>query len=468
MNNIEMETTRFEVSVNAKAMKVTEAARHALGDLEDAVNGFHSGIGEAGFHECQDTLPVRCEGARELAEWLQAAAVRPCAPSAQPLFCAPREHALEALARADAAAEDRIIPGEALAIVEMFLGAGPRVAPDRPEAACEIGPGGGQIFANPVQRVTSQLHDVKQIEDNAGFGKRPLGNGDEGGAHVHNDLGDLVGIGPVFGHFAGELLQGVATAAIDHEQQIVAVGIKNDGDITVAATGAGFIHHDAGDFRPILLLVGLCDVVIEHPPKPGVVLPEMAGCRLHAHLPAEKQDHGFHHQRKTAAFPGPRNFGEQNPVFVALGARHSCDEKGLVLPEVEMPPLLFHRVMDRAPLPALRTRKARSLFEIQPQTQPTPFDIHLAFDHFPSAPEPESHPEQIVGVHSREILHARTRSASPSFRWPKALFNVPLERLPRRAVPGLGAHSPQQTSSFHPFNSARSPFAPALNQMGKT
>jgi hypothetical protein len=55
-----------------------------------------------------------------------------------------------------------------------------------------------------------------------------------------------------------------------------------------------------------------------------------------------------------------------------------------VLPEIQVPPLLFHRVVHRAPLFALRTGKLRSLFKIQPQLQ-SPFgDIHFAFDHFPS------------------------------------------------------------------------------------
>jgi hypothetical protein len=32
---------------------------------------------------------------------------------------------------------------------------------------------------------------------------------------------------------------------------------------------------------------------------------------------------------------------------------------------------------------------------------------------------------------------------------------MPPERLPRRAVLGLGAHSPQQTGSFHPLKSSK-------------
>ena len=457
MRSHNVQSPGSEVGGDPKVLEVAEAFGHALCELKDPVDGFDGGIGELSFHVGQDAIHMVFDGSPQLFEGLQSATGGPGEPPLDGSGVIFRKHVLQCLPQRHGAAEFGIGFAEAVPHVQLLLCARPGVATQRPESAVKIGSRTAQVLTHRIQSFPCQLHDVEEIENNAGFGKGPLCARDEGGTHVHDDLGDEIRVGPVLGHLACELLQGVATAAVDHEQQIVAVGIKNHGDITVAATGAGFVHHDACDFRPVLLLVGLCDIVIKHPPKPGVVLPEMAGGRLHAHLLAEKQDHGFHHQRKTAAFPGPRNLGEQNSVFIALGAWHPGDEKGLVLPEVEMPPLLLHRVMDRAPLPTLRTGKLRSGFEVQPQTELAAFDIHLAFDDLPPAPETESHPEQIVGVHDRKTLHARKRSASPSFRWPKALINVPPERLPRRAVRGLGAHSPHQTGSFYPFNSARSP-----------
>lgn len=53
---------------------------------------------------------------------------------------------MKAFAQADDAAEDRIFSNEALAIPELFLGAGLRVTSDRPDAASEVGPSGGQIW----------------------------------------------------------------------------------------------------------------------------------------------------------------------------------------------------------------------------------------------------------------------------------------------------------------------------------
>ena len=456
MRHFNVQTASFQVSGDPEVFEVAEAFSHALCQLEDTVHGLDGGVGESRLHVSEDSGQMFFDRARESFERLQPGSSSPSHPPLKGRQVIFREDILQGFAQGHGAPEFRVGLAELVPHVQLLLCARPGVSAQRPETAVKIGSRTAQVLTHRIQSFPSQLHNVEEIEDNAGFGKGSLCSGDEGGAHVHDDLGDLLRGGPVFWHLPGELFEGIATAAIDHEQEIVAVGIKNHSNVTVPPPGTGFVHHDAGDFRPVLLLVGLCDIVIEHPPKPGVVLPEMAGGRLHAHLLTEKQNHGFHHQRKTAAFPGPRNLGQQNPVLVALGARHTGDEKGLVLPEVEMPPLLFHRVMDRTPLPALRARKARPSFKIQPQAQPTSFDIHFAFDHFPPAPESESHPKQIVGVHSRKILHARKRSASPSFRWPQALIQVPPERLPRRAVRGLGAHSPHQTGSFHPFNSARS------------
>ncbi|MCX6972181.1 MAG: hypothetical protein NTV93_18800, partial [Verrucomicrobia bacterium] len=44
----------------------------------------------------------------------------------------------------------------------------------------------------------------------------------------------------------------------------------------------------------------------------------------------------------------------------------------------------------------------------------------------------------------------------PFLRCPQdSLLKVPPERLPRRAVRGLGAHNPHQTGSFHPLKTTK-------------
>jgi len=90
MNNIELKTASFEVGGDAEVMKVAEAASHAFGGPEDSVDGFHGGVGEAGLHKSQNSLPVGFQGARKFTEWLQAAAVGPSTPPTNLSF-SPRE-----------------------------------------------------------------------------------------------------------------------------------------------------------------------------------------------------------------------------------------------------------------------------------------------------------------------------------------------------------------------------------------
>lgn len=83
MRHIELKTADLEIGSHAEVVEVSEASGHSLDDPEDAVDGFHNRIGEAGFHKGNHTLPVRFDGARESAEGCETAAVGPSTPVAQ-------------------------------------------------------------------------------------------------------------------------------------------------------------------------------------------------------------------------------------------------------------------------------------------------------------------------------------------------------------------------------------------------
>ena len=53
-------------------------------NLENDVHGLHRRVGEAGFHEGKNSIPVGFEGLGELAERLQAGTVSPGAPPLSP------------------------------------------------------------------------------------------------------------------------------------------------------------------------------------------------------------------------------------------------------------------------------------------------------------------------------------------------------------------------------------------------
>jgi len=112
--------------------------------------------------------------------------------------------------------------------------------------------------------------------------------------------------------------------------------------------------------------------------------------------------------------------------------------------------------MHRTPLAAFGAGKERPRLKIEPKTQVPPFDIHLAVDNFPSAPETESHSKQGIRVHS-SFTHTKRVQFSRFSVKKFSLWKLPPERLPRRAVRGLGAHSPHQTRPFRPLPAAKRP-----------
>ena len=48
-------------------MKVAEAASDAFGQLQQAFDGFHDAVGQAGFHVRQDAVEVTFDGASQFA-----------------------------------------------------------------------------------------------------------------------------------------------------------------------------------------------------------------------------------------------------------------------------------------------------------------------------------------------------------------------------------------------------------------
>ena len=166
----------------------------------------------------------------------------------------------------------------------------------------------------------------------------------------------------------------------------------------------------------------------------------------HAHLLAQQQDHGLHHEGKSAASPSPRHRGLQDPVFLATGAGYPGIEFGAMLPELQMP---SPPCRERPELSALRASGLAARLEIQPELQLSPTNIHLALDHFPSPSQTRRFAEKNIGIHSPE-------SALPIWRAPAlpVLAEGPHPEFPRTpaAASGAGLGGAQPPSNqFHEF-----------------
>ena len=397
---MEVEAAGFEIRGEAEIMKAAKAPRHSLCQLDESVDGLDRCVGKPGFHVGQDACKVAFDGAGQFAEGQEPRAPRPAQPPLERVRILSGEDVLQGVAQRHRPAQFRIALAEPPAELLLLFGARPGVAPQRPKSPAHFDPLPAQRFAHLIQCLPRQFHDMEVIEDDAGLGKGVLRPADVGRTHVHDDLGDLLRARPVRSHGTGEFGEGLSAAALDHQEQIVAFGIQHHRHVAVAAPRAGFIDHDPRDARPVLFPVRLHHVMIEHPPEPRVVLLEVPGRRRDRHLLAKQEDHRLHHQRKTAAGARPRRRRQQNPVLLASDPGHSGDELGAVLPEIQVPPGFFHRVMDRAKLAALRAGKSQSRLEIQPQLQPARLHVDLTSDHFPCVAQAQCLAEKNVCVHA--------------------------------------------------------------------
>lgn len=158
---------------------------------------------------------------------------------------------MKTFAQAHGAAQHRIILDEGLAFYELFLSAGPLVATDRPDAAGQVRSSGSEVFSHSVQSLTSRLHEVEVIEDEAGLRKMTAGSCLKSPTHVHDDLCDLAGSCSMESHFVSEGGQALLVLALGGKEQFLGVGIHEVGGIVVVLLGAGFVDHDPAHLTPI-------------------------------------------------------------------------------------------------------------------------------------------------------------------------------------------------------------------------
>src|SRR4249919_1348157 len=148
MRDLEIETARFEIGGDPEVVKVTEAAGNTLSHLEQAVDGFDGGVGEACFEVGQNAVKVIFQGSGEFAEGFEPRAVGPAQPPADGGQISIGEDLLERLAQGDGASELGISAGQRATQVELLLRARPLVASDGPEPASQIGTLLAQVFAH--------------------------------------------------------------------------------------------------------------------------------------------------------------------------------------------------------------------------------------------------------------------------------------------------------------------------------
>jgi hypothetical protein len=183
----------------------------------------------------------------------------------------------------------------------------------------------------------------------------------------------------------------------------------------MAPAGRGLVEGDPGHVGMVGAVAGLFDVVMKHPPQPGIVLADQAGDRGDRHRGYHHHDQGLEQQGEAAAVACP---GHRDPLDPAPAARHPWHagmQVGFVLEEVEMPP--GHRLgviggtIGRA---AGRAGEAAASREIQIDVEALGRRIEAAPRHRPGRLQPQRHLKQVLVLHRRLPLPGAPIAAEPA------------------------------------------------------
>jgi hypothetical protein len=198
----------------------------------------------------------------------------------------------------------------------------------------------------------------------------------------------------------GEGCDGIGVAAVGHEQHATLIDVDEQRDVVVAASGGCFVNGDALDGREVGTSASGLDPMVDDAPQPGVVLLHEACRGSDRHGGDERHDEGLEQQREAGAGPCPRHDDLLDAAVGAGDASHAGVQEGLMLEEVEVPPLLHgrvvHRTIGRA---ALRTWEAAAPGEVDLDIEATLLGVEGAGLDHPRRDQPEGQLHQIGVAH---------------------------------------------------------------------
>ena len=163
-------------------------------------------------------------------------------------------------------------------------------------------------------------------------------------------------------------------------------------------------------------------------------------------------------QGRSAAWPRPRHLGLQSPVLLALDAWPPWRRASVRCP-ARSPDAASASLSCREPKDSPHRGQANwlALLEVQPQHNCRRSTSISLLTTFHPLPKPSASLKKIsTFIDSSNALSILRAPALPAWPQDTLIHSLPPERLPRRAVRGLGAHSPHPTRSFHRLVMSRS------------
>ena len=332
------------------------------------------------------------DGCAKLLDGFQPASASPGVDILQMLFgVLPRSVAPEVgqkIPPTEGSPQLRILPTESLPLLQLARAEPAEVAPQRPQRSFLQSPVlGGHLATHFVDGLARQRHHMVAVENLLGIGKIGLHPALEGRTHVHGHFHDLLRARLMLNKLLGKLPNGLGVPPQLHEQQPATVKIGEAAHVAVALAPTGLIDSDALDLAPILLGVGLPNVVMNQPPESRVVNAEGRGCFRHRHLLAQQKRPCLKQQCKAASRPRPGHFHLMHSALLTTRAWHPSHQLGLILPEIQMPPAALPPVVDRATLTTFRALGTGfALAKIQFQEQVFRLAFQAAGGHNPRVP----------------------------------------------------------------------------------
>ena len=212
---------------------------------------------------------------------------------------------------------------------------------------------------------------------------------DKGRRHIAADLLDGLGRSAMIEQVGLEPLEGRGILAFGDEDRPGLLQIDKEADVVVASLAGRFIHPELPQIGVIDLLAGPVDVVLQHSPQTGVILPDQLGDPLDRHGLGQDHDEGLKQQGKAAARTRPWQGHLQDPASGTPDTRHAGNEMSFVLKKVQMPPALWLRIVNRTvPLPTGGTGKTAPPGKVQSDVQTSFHGIELATHHLPRWGQP--------------------------------------------------------------------------------
>ena len=187
------------------------------------------------------------------------------------------------------------------------------------------------------------------------FGKVLFDPSLEGGPHVDAGVGHRLALAAMRLEEIGEFLHRRRVLAVGDVDDLAARHVDEQADVIVAAPRRGLVGGDAPHLRQIQRLHRPPDIMLDDAPQARVVLaqqPRRVGDR---HRLGQSQHEGLKQQGEARSRARPRRGDLAHAALRTRHPRHTRVQQRAVLEEIQMPPGLLLRVMDRAALaPALR------------------------------------------------------------------------------------------------------------------